>query len=52
MASERAETEAIKQAALELKAKAEADAAAAKWIRDDLIRRFERLAAIREKSDG
>jgi len=40
MARERAEVEAIKKAALELKAKAEADAAAAKWIKDDLMRRF------------
>jgi len=40
MACERAEVEAIKKAALELKAKAEADAAAAKWIKDDLMRRF------------
>jgi hypothetical protein len=40
MARERAEVEAIKKAALELKAKAEADGAAAKWIKDDLMRRF------------
>lgn len=40
MARERAEVEAIKKAALELKAKAEADAAAAKWIKEDLMRRF------------
>jgi hypothetical protein len=40
MGRERAEAEAIKKAALELKAKAEADAAAAKWIKEDLMRRF------------
>jgi hypothetical protein len=40
MARERVEVEAIKKAALELKAKAGADAAAAKWIKDDLMRRF------------
>jgi hypothetical protein len=40
MARERAEVEAIKEAALELKAKATADAAAARWIKDDLMRRF------------
>jgi biopolymer transport protein ExbB/TolQ len=39
MARERLEVEAIKNAALELKAKAEADAAAAKWIKDELMRR-------------
>lgn len=44
MARERAEVDAIKEAALELKAKAEADAAAAKWIKDDLLRRFKPVA--------
>jgi len=39
-ASAQARLEAIKKVALELKAKAEADAAAAKWIKDDLMRRF------------
>lgn len=44
MAREGAEVEAIKNAALELKAKAEADAAAAKWIKDDLMRRVKSLS--------
>jgi hypothetical protein len=44
MARERAEVDAIKEAALELKAKAEADAAAAKWIKEDLLRRFKPVA--------
>ena len=52
MARERAEVEAIKQAALELKAKAEADAAAAKWIKDDLMRRFKLVTVIRESASG
>ena len=55
MARERAEVEAIKKAALELKAKAEADAAAAKWIKDDLMRRFKPVTgaacAGRERSE-
>lgn len=46
MARERAEVEAIKNAALELKAKAEADAAAAKWIKDDLMRRIKPLSPV------
>ena len=46
MACERAEVEAIKNAALELKAKAEADAAAAKWIKDDLMRRVKLLSPV------
>jgi DNA-binding winged helix-turn-helix (wHTH) protein len=52
MARERAEVVAIKQAALELKAKAEADAAAAKWIKDDLMRRFKLVTVIRESASG
>ena len=52
MASERAEVEVIKQAALELKAKAEADAAAARWIKDDLMRRFKLVTVIRESASG
>jgi uncharacterized protein (DUF3084 family) len=43
---ERAEVEVIKNAALELKAKAEADAAAAKWIKDDLMRRVKSLSPV------
>ena len=46
MARERAEVETIKNAALELKAKAEADAAAAKWIKDDLMRRVKPLSPV------
>jgi hypothetical protein len=46
MARERAEIDAIKTAALELKAKAEADAAAAKWIKDDLMRRVKPLSPV------
>jgi CRISPR/Cas system-associated exonuclease Cas4 (RecB family) len=46
MARERAEVEAIKNAALELKAKAEADAAAAKWIKDDLMRRVNSFSSV------
>ena len=46
MARERAEVEAIKKAALELKAKAEADAAAAKWIKDDLMRRVKSVSSV------
>jgi hypothetical protein len=46
MARERAEVEAIKKAALELKAKAEADAAAARWIKDDLMRRFKPVTGV------
>jgi hypothetical protein len=46
MARERAEVEAIKNAALELKVKAEADAAAAKWIKDDLMRRVKPLSPV------
>ena len=46
MARELAEVEAIKNAALELKAKAEADAAAAKWIKDDLMRRVKPLSPV------
>jgi len=46
MTRERAEVEVIKNAALELKAKAEADAAAAKWIKDDLMRRAKSLSAV------
>jgi septal ring factor EnvC (AmiA/AmiB activator) len=46
MARERAEVDAIKNTALELKAKAEADAAAAKWIKDDLMRRVKPLLPV------
>jgi hypothetical protein len=46
MARERAEVETVKNAALELKAKAEADAAAAKWIKDDLMRRVNPLSSV------
>lgn len=48
MACERAEFEAIKNAALELKARAEADAAAAKWIKDDLMRRVKSASPVEE----
>jgi hypothetical protein len=46
MARERAEVETIKNAALELKAKAEADAAAAKWIKDELMRWLNPLSSV------
>ena len=40
------ESERAMNAALELKAKAEADAAAAKWIKDDLMRRVNPLSSV------